>query len=194
MNAIIFLLTQALCPVESFQACGGSLDGPWDLKAQCLGPSEELACEFPFDQEKSCQSEANTVRCHWDGTGRITFAEKTAHLQRQAAIVARYTLTEDCTAAVRPEAGDAAARCGALSRPPLMTCSLDEDLCVCHSRVVDEPREDLLPYSVKGSRIQFGEFQADYCAGKDQLILDFEPHPASWKYWVLQKVPGSGLK
>ncbi|HYX34452.1 MAG TPA: hypothetical protein VE954_15210 [Oligoflexus sp.] len=179
------------CPVENFQACGGSLQGSWSLEAQCPDASEAIPCEFPFDNIDACQGAGNTVQCHWDGTGQISFTKKTMHIQTQDALVARYTLTDLCTAAVRPDAGLPAERCAALSRPPLMSCTLEKDLCVCDSRVEDEPSVDKVTYTASSNVLNFADFQASYCIKDERLTLSFEPHPRSWKYWVLKKTQTS---
>lgn len=178
---------ETFCPVENFQPCGGSLEGVWNLRAHCTEPGVELPCEFPFDNEKACLGLENTVHCRLNVSGTMSFSEKMLHLQRHESIDARYTFSESCTAAVRPEAGSAALRCASLSRPPIMSCSLEKNLCTCEAHIIGEPNDATVSYSVQKQTLKFDEFVASYCVRGDQLTLNFEPHPMSWKFWVLTR-------
>lgn len=175
------------CPVENFSACGGHLQGTWELQAHCPEAHEEAPCEFPFDKETACRGPENTVHCQLNIKGSLTFGDKAVRVQRTEFIKSRYTFSESCTAAVKPEAGPAVERCTALSRTPIMTCALEKEICVCDARIEGEPVDQTVPYSVQKSSLRFDEFEASYCVEKDSLVLSFEPHPLSWKYWVLTR-------
>ncbi len=177
-----------VCPVERYTACGGELSGTFLFAGLCPEKPEDVPCESPFDGEPACTGGSNAVSCRLVADGSLTFAAGEVRVQRSAVVAAHYTFSAECLAAIRPEASDAQARCSALSRPPALGCSFADGLCQCLGQTSPETLDETLPYTVSGTNLTLGgELTASYCVEGETLTLDFDPHPASWRYWVLTR-------
>jgi hypothetical protein len=56
------------------------------------------------------------------------------------------------------------------------------------ARTEPEPSDETVAYTLQGNELALGgELEASYCVTATRLTLDFEPHPQSWRYWVLTR-------
>ena len=176
----------ATCPVEAYAPCGGDLSGTWVFAGLCPESPDKVPCESPFSDNAACTADGNTVACTLVPEGSLSFDGANVHVVRKLTAETTYVFTDACLAAVREEATPEE-RCAGLDRPPALSCTYAAGACTCLGSVEDEPIDATVPYTVTGNDLAFDEFTATYCVAGDVLTLDFDPHPQSWRYWVLQR-------
>jgi hypothetical protein len=176
----------ASCPVEGYAACGGDLSGTWVFAGLCPESPDAVPCESPFSDEPACTADGNTAACTLAPEGALTFDGANVHVVRTLTAETTYVFTDDCLAAVRTETTPED-RCAGLDRPDVLACTYATGACTCVGSVEDEPIDATVPYTVTGNDLAFDELTATYCVAGDVLTLDFDPHPQSWRYWVLQR-------
>jgi hypothetical protein len=174
------------CPVEGYAACGGALSGTWRFAGLCPESPDAVPCESPFSDEPACTAAGNTTSCVLVPEGALTFDGANVHVVRTLTAETTYVFSDDCLAAVRTEATPEE-RCAGLDRPPALACSYAAGACTCLGSVEDEPIDATVAYTVTGNDLAFDEFTATYCVDGDVLTLDFDPHPQSWRYWLLAR-------
>jgi len=177
-----------VCPVVDYQACGGELAGAWYFGALCPNDLADIPCENPFGQEPSCSSSGNTHSCVLHTVGSLTFEGTSVHVVRSFTVEPTYVFTGPCLAAVQPNQPDTASRCAALSDPPALDCAVTAETCTCTGTSSPDETDETVGFTTAGNAITIaGELTGSYCADGDKLTLDFDPHPASWRYWVLTR-------
>jgi hypothetical protein len=179
----------AACPVSGYVACGGALEGTWSFAGMCPESPTDVPCEGPFS-EAACQGGGNQVSCALAASGTMTFTATDVHVVRDLYADATYVFTPACLAAVKPDVATPEARCAALANPPKLACSFAADACTCVGHVGPEPSDDTVPYTASGTQLTIGDVEpmgASYCVQDGRLTIDFDPHPLSWRYWVLDK-------
>lgn len=179
---------EGVCPVTGFVACGGALEGTWKLAGMCPESPADVPCEGPFSQPE-CTGGGNQVSCALAAQGSMTFTATEVHIVRDLYADATYVLTPACLAVVEPDAATPEARCAALSNPPRLACSFAADACTCVGHTGPEPSDDTVPYTAVDAHLSLGGelMSATYCVKDRRLTIDFDPHPLSWRYWVLDQ-------
>jgi hypothetical protein len=184
----------ALCPVVGFKACGGDLIGAWDVVSFCPEDAAAAAAlfEHPFDDLAACKDRTkNTVDAVVTQDGTVTFTAGEIVSKVTSTYDLTYGYTDACLAAIEPARSDPESACLAQQKTGKLTCAYQPDRCVCVGQIVNPGQEEAAPYEKVGStQIKMGNILADYCRSDPVLILDWEKHPVSWRYWIL-KLPGS---
>jgi hypothetical protein len=176
-----------VCPVTGYEACGGELEGTWYFAASCPENATDIPCESPFDNEPVCTSAGNTVTCATLTSGEMTFTGTEVHVLRSFSLQPTYVFTGPCLATVLPKEPDTAARCASLTND-VLSCTVTGESCTCVGQSSAETIDDTAPFTVDGNNISLDtELTATYCVADGKLTLDFDPHPQSWRYWVLER-------
>jgi hypothetical protein len=179
----------AACPVVAYAACGGALEGTWTFDGLCPEAPADVPCEGPYD-DPACQGGGNQAHCALSATGSMTFTATDVHVVRDLYADATYVFTPECLAAVKPGVTPESA-CTLMSNPSRgLACSFADGACTCAGRAGPEPSDDTVPYTVTGANLVLGDEEpmaATYCVADGRLTIDFDPHPQSWRYWVLDR-------
>ena len=104
-----------------------------------------------------------------------------------------YGFTDACLAAAEPGASSPAAACAAMNKTGKLTCTYSASgptTCSCTGTVQAPDEDSTSPYtlnSVSSLTLSPGKESATFCRTGDVLILDWVPHPVSWRYWILKR-------
>ena len=180
-----------VCPVEGYAPCGGTLaDTHWSFAGLCPEAPGDVPCERPFD-DPACAGTGSSVACTLEASGSVDFTAAQVHIVRELYVNPTYVFTPACLAAVKPDEATPEARCAAIANPPKLACSYAADACTCTAHVGPEPSDDTVTYAAADAHLALGGelSSATYCVDGDRLVLDFDPHPQSWRYWVLDRAP-----
>ena len=179
------------CPVMGFEACGGKLIGAWDVVSLC--PDDAAAAaklfEHPFDNHDACADRTqNTVDARATESGTVTFAADELTTRVTSTLDLTYGFTDACLAVAFPAASDPRTACLDQQKAGRLTCTYQPDRCVCSGQVVHSGEQETVPYSrVGASQIMIGKIRVDYCKSGSVLVLDWQKHPVSWRYWILEQ-------
>jgi hypothetical protein len=180
-----------LCPVVGFKACGGDLLGSWDVVSFCPEDAAAAAAlfEHPFDNLQQCKDRTkNTVDAVVTEVGTMTFTASELTSKVTSTHDLTYGFTDACLAAAFPAAPDPKTACLDQQKSGKLTCTYQPDRCVCVGQLVHPGQEEKNPYEQVGTtQIKMGNVLADYCRTGPVLILDWEKHPISWRYWILKQ-------
>lgn len=179
-----------VCPVVDYVACGGDLVGAWEFLALCADDpvAAAEACDRPFGDQAECIGSPNQAICESTETGLFTFHEDgTVDFELDAVLEVTWIYSDACLAAVA-QGEDPSQRCASLVVEGV-ACEYDTT-CVCVRDPLPTSDSGTAGYSVDDEGLlTIGEDPpASYCVSGDRLVLDFYLfHPASWRYWVLQR-------
>ena len=180
----------AICPVVGFQPCGGDLSGTWNVVSFC--PEDPAAAaalfEHPYDDRQACKDRTkNTVDAVVTQTGTITFAAGEIVMDVTSTYDLTYGFTDACLAVAVPAEPDPKSACLAMEKPGKLSCTYQPDRCVCTGKIVNPGQTETAPYElVSSTQLKMDGMLAGFCRSGSVLILDWEKHPISWRYWILQ--------
>lgn len=181
------------CPVVDFAPCGGDLQGTWRFLRYCPGDlvAAGKVCEHPYDGDAACSKATNPAVCDWYPDQTLVFDEDKVTMTAGGSLKATWTFTDPCLQHVQP--GSPQAACQSIANAKV-SCSYGPP-CVCKSAVPlpGEGQQNTGTWAkVGGTGLVIlpggGEqWPMQYCVQGKILVLDWENHPQSWRYWVLRK-------
>lgn len=186
-----------VCPVVGYAPCGGELQGTWEFVSFC---PEDLAAaaalfEHPYDDRPECQRADNPVQGSIATEGTLTITATEMQMKATRTIAVSYGFTDACLAVVPREPAEPAAVCAEMENGGRMSCSYDaarQPPCSCSATLPGEPVDESMVYEQTGETelsAGGGEARATFCVKDDLLTLDWDPHPISWRYWIVRRAP-----
>jgi hypothetical protein len=190
------------CP-SAFDACGGDLDGTWQILTFCPADGGSLTrpCESPWDDQAVCRGAPNEAICTTLYGGTIAFgSDGRAEVTMTMGFEVQYTLSPDCALAAaagrQPAPTDPAEACASLGSDRI-ECLFADGLCRCEGGEPSgegETFED--EYQAEGDHLVIGPTRSEpiagpYCVDGDDLVIQ---GPIGWAYWVLARAEGGGAR
>ena len=182
----------ALCPVTGYAPCGGDLLGVWTFVSLC--PEDQAKAdalfEHPYDNLAECKDRSkNFVKGVWHRQGTMIFDKDQVTVKMKTYVAISYGFTDVCLAAAKPSATLPAEACVAMNKPDKLSCSYAKALCTCVAKVQASDEDSTTSYTVSDKTLRLGSDteSATFCRTDDVLILDWTPHPVSWRYWILKR-------
>ncbi len=182
----------ALCPVTGYAPCGGDLLGVWTFVSLCPEnqAKADALLEHPYDNLAECKDRSkNFVKGVWHRQGSMTFDKDQVTVKMKTYLAITYGFTDVCLAAAKPSATSPAEVCIAMNKSGKLSCSYAKALCTCAAKVQATDEDSTTSYTVSGNVLRLGSDKesATFCRTDDVLILDWTPHPVSWRYWILKR-------
>lgn len=183
----------SLCPVKGYSPCGGDLLGAWTFISFC--PEDQAKAdalyEHPYDNLTECQDRTkNFVKAVKTFNGSLIFDKTSVTVKYTGSVALSYGFTDACLTAVDSSAATPAAACTAMNNPGKLTCTYAASLCTCKGTVQAPAEDATVPYTLNSASsltLSPGKENATFCRTGDVLILDWVPHPISWRYWILKR-------
>lgn len=184
----------ASCPVQGYAPCGGNLLGSWTFVSLC--PEDQAQAdalfEHPYDNLDACKDRtANFVHGSWVRQGTMTFTATEVTVKMKSRVDISYGFTDACLAVAQPAAATPSNACTSLAKPGKLSCSYAPGLCTCEGSVAAPDEDSTSPYAVADGNllsVGSGGEAATFCQDGDVLILDWTPHPITWRYWILTRL------
>jgi hypothetical protein len=183
----------SLCPVKGYTPCGGDLLGAWTFISFC--PEDQAKAdalyEHPYDNLTECQDRTkNFVKAVKTFNGSLSFDKTSVTVKYTGHVDLSYGFTDACLGAVNSSAATPAAACTAMTNPGKLTCTYAASICTCKGTVQAPSEDSNVGYTLNSANsltLSPGKESATFCRTGDVLILDWVPHPISWRYWILKR-------